>query len=137
MFDENRRPDFFDFEKDLSQCEFILAKLKADNNYAQNLYAACCNMRLVKVIPADGEVPSDALRWMLTVDDYAWTASWRYVGGMIAELRNQGECYLDYYCSAMTEENPQYVGEGSVTDEIRKDVRAMGWEFEEYPNVEV
>ena len=132
MFDEYNIPEFFDFEKELSQCEFILAKLKADRNYAQNLYAACCNMRLVKKMPADGEVPSDVLRWMLTVDDYAWTASWRYIGNTIADLRDQGEDYLDFYCSAWLQDNSQFVAEGVVTDEVREDVRAMGWEFEEY-----
>lgn len=45
-----------------------------------------------------------------------WSCSWRYAGGIVARLR--GEDYLDYYCSG---------SEGEVTEEIREDLRLLGW----------
>jgi hypothetical protein len=38
-------------------------------------------------------------------------------GGVVARLRNEGEDYLDYYCSAPEE----------ITEEIREDLRLLGW----------
>ncbi len=105
----------------------IVQKIQSSRRYAQNLYAAFCNMQWQ---PAD----------VVTIlKDQYWTASWRAAGGIVARLRDQNEDYLDYYCSGMggladydrdpTEwrEETGFVPEGTVTDEVRADLARLGW----------
>ena len=109
-------------EYDLRTCEPILKKVRESDRYAQNLYAALCNMQWQKleVIP------------ILKQD--MWSCSWRHSGGIIANMRMQGD-YIDWYCSGMGDglgngdpDNIKgYVAEGAVTDEIKEDLKQLGW----------
>ena len=80
--------------------------------------------------------------WPVITDQY-WSCSWRGAGGIVAELRNEGD-YMDWYCSGMREvdydENinkewdmRNYVAEGEVTDEIQSDFAKLGWYPVEWP----
>ena len=115
-----------DMEQDMANSAMILAKVQRDS-YAQNLYAALCNMQWQK-----SEV------WPVLKNDL-WSCTWRSAGGIVAELRGEGD-YLDWYCSGMgggigyyTEEDIRhmerygYVSESTVTDEIREDLASLGW----------
>jgi hypothetical protein len=121
-------------ESEIKECSWLLEKVRTRTDYAQNLYAAMCNMRWVKleVIP-------------ILKDEY-WSCSWRYAGGIIAELQQSGD-YLDWYCSGMgglstynAEEGDKYmaekkfVPEGTVTDEIQNDLLKLGWVPSEWPD---
>jgi len=121
-------------EYDLLTTDWILEKVRSRDDYAQNLYAAMCNNDFIKldVIPV--------------LKDERWSASWRYAGGIIADMRQEGD-YIDWYCSGirdtyrededvsdLTEEQltrlevvKKYVGEGCITDEIRNDLQRLGW----------
>jgi hypothetical protein len=117
-------------EYDLRSTEWICDKVKSSDNYAQNLYAAMCNMRFTKlaVIPI--------------LKEQRWNASWRHSGGIIADMREQGD-YIDWYCSGIGNEEygngldgtkpkvdsdgRDYVPEGHVTEEIRADLQKLGW----------
>ena len=121
-------------EYDLLTTDWILEKVRESDVYAQNLYASMCNRDFIKhaVIPI--------------LKNQRWSCSWRYAGGIIADMRQEGD-YIDWYCSGiknapLTEEEFQalsleqqarakeydaYVGEGVVTDEIRKDLFRLGW----------
>ena len=123
-------------EWDLLTTDWILEKARNSEVYAQNLYAALCNNDFQKL-----EV------WNV-LKDIAWGCSWRHAGGVIADMRQEGD-YIDWYCSGirnnedgLTEEEwnaltPEqqdriikrrdYVSEGVVTDEIREDLRRLGW----------
>lgn len=61
--------------------------------------------------------------------DWTYGCSWRYAGGLIADLRNMcmgtNEDYMDYYCSGSLGENS--VAEGTVTEEIEEDLNNLGW----------
>jgi hypothetical protein len=120
-------------EYDLLTTDWILEKVRTTDSYAQNLYAAICNNDFIKmeVIPILRQDP----------DRDFWSASWRYSGGIIADMRQQGD-YIDWYCSGMgglnrefegEETNEQwrartkYVPEGCITDEIRNDLQRLGW----------
>lgn len=120
-------------EYDLRTSEYIAEKCKVEH-YAQNLYAALCNNDFVK---------NDV--WPILTDE-AWGCSWRYAGGIVADIRQEGD-YIDWYCSgiighpdddkigAMTDEQKNryqymqkyFVSEGIVTDEIREDLFKIGW----------
>jgi hypothetical protein len=120
-------------ESEMKACSWLLEKVRTRDDYAQNLYAAMCNMRWIKleIIP-------------ILKDEY-WSCSWRYAGGLVAELKRSGD-YLDWYCSGMgglttydAEEGDKYmaekkfVSEGTVTDEIRNDLKKLGWIPSEWP----
>ena len=121
-------------EYDLRSCDWMVAKVRASEAYAQNLYAAMCNRDFVK---------NDV--WPL-LKDQTWSCSWRYAGGIVAHMDGKGD-YIDWYCSGikngasaedlakMTQEQrdqydwyqKHFVGEGHVTDEIREDLFKLGW----------
>jgi len=121
-------------EYDLRSTDWILNKVRANESYAQNLYAAMCNRTFVR---------NDV--WPI-LKDQQWSCSWRYAGGIVADMREQGD-YIDWYCSGirgevndeefkqMTESEQEnyllmkntFVGEGHVTDEIREDLLRLGW----------
>ena len=116
-----------DLETDLSKTSWIVDKIRNDDSYAQNLYAALCNNQFQK-----SEI------WPILKDE-VWSCSWRYAGGVIADIREQGD-YMDWYCSGMgglatydEEESKEfmskmnYVPEGAVTDAIKQDLHKLGW----------
>ena len=128
MFDnilEQERHKFDDEEKcknnleyDLLTTDWILGKARASEFYAQNLYAAMCNNEFQK------------LDVMPILKDQRWSCSWRYAGGIIADMREEGD-YIDWYCSGIRHqddtEQDKYVAEGCITDEIRNDLQRLGW----------
>ncbi len=121
-----------DLVEDIYKDAEILNKIRTRDDYAQNLYAAWCNMRWCPkdLWPAIRQDPSKDL----------WSASWRGAGGIVARFRNNGEDYMDYYCSGMgglasydLKEGDEYmaqmkfVPEGTITDEIATDLDRLGW----------
>ena len=125
-------------EYDLRSTEWICQKAKASESYAQNLYAAMCNMRWCKL---------DTVNVLEILKDSHWSCSWRYAGGIVADMLEKGD-YIDWYCSGirdmgfndaeeakeLTEEQlrrkeiyDKFVAESVVTDEIAGDLRKLGW----------
>lgn len=112
-------------EWDLRTTEWILEKVRANDAYAQNLYAAMCNNEFIK-----------REMWPL-LKEQKWSCSWRYAGGIIAHMQQKGD-YIDWYCSGIRdvshdeEENKtwdgkSYVAESVVTEEIEQDLYQLGW----------
>jgi hypothetical protein len=121
-------------EYDLLTTEWILEKVRESEVYAQNLYASMCNRDFQK------------LDVMPVLKDQRWSCSWRYAGGIVADMRQEGD-YIDWYCSgirgdrlsteefdklsleeqARAKELDAFVVEGVVTDEIREDLKRLGW----------
>jgi hypothetical protein len=121
-------------EYDLRTSEFMCEKVRSNDYYAQNLYAAMCNNSFVK------------LDVMPILENRSWHCSWRYSGGIVADMMGSGD-YIDWYCSGIR--NPvdlsvqegwtdaqrrqykhqyeRYVGEGCITEEIRQDLQQIGW----------
>jgi len=108
-------------EYDLRTTDWILEKVRTSESYAQNLYAAMCNNGFIKldVIPI--------------LKQEEWSCSWRYAGGIVADMREQGD-YIDWYCSGIRGDGEgenlysiKYVREGCITDEIRNDLQRLGW----------
>ena len=121
-------------EYDLRSNKWICDKAKAREDYAQNIYAALCNQDWQR---------NDV--WPLLAGQ-TYSCSWRYAGGIVADMREEGD-YIDWYCSgikggvreqdfdSMTPEEIQryqwmdkhFVSEGHITDEIREDFFKLGW----------
>jgi hypothetical protein len=122
-------------EYDLRSTDWILEKVRGDDVYAQNLYAAMCNNEFTK-----------REMWPI-LKDQRWSCSWRHSGGIVADMQEKGD-YIDWYCSGISDtrtlseselavltEQEQlaykagegYVGEGFVTDEIKDDLYKLGW----------
>jgi hypothetical protein len=122
-------------EWDLRTTRWVIEKCRVDS-YAQNLYAALCNMRWQKrdVLP-------------ILKGEY-WSCSWRSAGGIVADLQGKGD-YIDWYCSgigggdepevyqeAHDLQRKKFVPEGTVTDEIENDLYILGWVPSEWPDDE-
>ena len=75
-------------EYDLLTTDWILEKVRGDDVYAQNLYAAMCNndFQKLEVLPV--------------LKDQRWSCSWRYAGGIVADMQQHGD-YIDWYCSGI------------------------------------
>ncbi len=121
-------------EWDLRTTDWILDKVRKEEHYAQNLYAAMCNNDFIK-----------REMWPI-LKEQKWSCSWRYAGGIIADMRQEGD-YIDWYCSgihndwsdeeyqnASKESQERYlyvknkfVGESVVTEEIENDLYKLGW----------
>jgi hypothetical protein len=122
-------------EYDLRTTDWILEKVRNNEAYAQNLYAAMCNNEFQRID-----------LWPILTDKF-WSCSWRYAGGIVANMRQEGD-YIDWYCSGinngplsdedkkdMTPEAIQkynwyrenFVSESAVTDEIAEDLKKLGW----------
>ena len=99
-------------QQDMQDSQWFKDKIRASDTYAQNVYAALCNMQWqpLEVIPI--------------LKDETWACTWRSAGGIVADLRSKGEDYMDFYCSG---------GEGIVQDDIAEDFARIGWHWSEWP----
>jgi hypothetical protein len=122
-------------EYDLRTSKYIVDKARADKAYAQHIYAALCN----------NEFQRNSVWPILT--DKRWSCSWRYAGGIVADIMGEGD-YIDWYCSgirgdegvpdgefqtwtaAQQEEYLEWkrsVPESTITEEVRQDLFDLGW----------
>lgn len=124
-------------ERDMKDAKWFVDKVRATESYAQNLYAALCNNAFQKV------------EMLPILRDEVWSCTWRYAGGIVADIRCEGD-YMDWYCSGIRGnlneidyeaalkqgyDIRKYVTESTVTDEIREDLKQLGWQvIEDYHN---
>jgi len=116
-------------ERDMKDAKWFVDKVRASESYAQNLYAALCNnaFQKLEVIPV--------------LKDEVWSCTWRYAGGIVADIRCEGD-YMVWYCSGIYGDPKEidyaaaeaqgfdlkkYVPESTITGEIRADFEQLGW----------
>ncbi len=90
-----------DFETFEGALRTLADRVAADDVLARELYASFCNMR-----------------WQREGMEESVSMSWRYAGGVVADLVGRGECYLDYYCSG---------NEGVVSERVCEALAELGW----------
>ena len=123
-------------EYDLLTTDWILEKVRTQEYYAQNLYAAMCNNQFQR---------NDV--WPI-LSEQKWSCSWRHAGGVIADMLGKGD-YIDWYCSGINGDQDEmtqgewenltpeqqtrykdsllFVRESVVTEEIENDLFELGW----------
>ena len=123
-------------EYDLLTTDWILEKVRTQEYYAQNLYAAMCNNQFQR---------NDV--WPI-LSEQKWSCSWRHSGGIIADMQGKGD-YIDWYCSGINDDIKEmtqgewenltleqqtrikdsllFVREAVVTEEIENDLFELGW----------
>lgn len=79
---------------------------------AADVYRCLCNVRWVPL-----DCPDETYGVHKTIEAQGVTCSWRYAGELVANWRDEGEDYMDFYCSGR---------EGTVTEEIRKTLEEKG-----------
>lgn len=105
------------FEKEFESSKEITLMI-ADYEIAQQFYAALCNVEWTR----KRESSEDETARALLGDKNAYSCTWRYAGGFIAQLRNslynKEEDYLDFYCSG---------SEGVVSPLVEDALEKIGW----------
>jgi hypothetical protein len=114
--DDKMSPEH-NMEYTMMNTEWFVEKVKQSESYSQNLYAALCNNDFAELDDT----------WSILNEDW-WSCSWRTAGGIVANLRDEGD-YLDWYCSGMkgSSDSNSDVSEGYVTEEIKEDLKKLGW----------
>jgi len=107
----------YNLERDVRSTDWIVTKIRHQEIYAQNFYAALCNNQYQ---------PRDVWGILKNIN---WDCSWRYAAGLIAEIR-EDESYIDWYCSGTGFAGTDFAGfveESYVTIEIESDLNNIGW----------
>jgi len=107
----------FNLERDIRSTDWIISKVRQQEIYAQNLYAALCNNEYV---------PQDV--WGI-LKNIHWDCTWRYAASLVAEIR-EDDSYIDWYCSGTGFQGTDFTGfveESYVTEEVESDFNQIGW----------
>ena len=107
----------FNLERDIRSTDWIITKVRQQEIYAQNLYAALCNNEYV---------PQDV--WGI-LKNIHWDCTWRYAASLVAEIR-EDDSYIDWYCSGTGFAGTDFTGfveESYVTEEVESDFNQIGW----------
>ena len=88
-------------ERDLTASPGVIRRIPSDL-FARLLYAALCNTE-----------------WRHRGTGTLWSISWRGAGGVVADLRGEGN-YMDWYCSG---------GEGLVDEGVLAEIEGLGWDL--------
>jgi hypothetical protein len=107
----------FNLERDIRSTDWIISKVRHQEIYAQNLYAALCNNEYA---------PQDV--WGI-LKNIHWDCTWRYAASLVAEIR-EDDSYIDWYCSGTGFAGTDFTGfveESYVTEEVEYDFNQIGW----------
>ena len=107
----------FNLERDIRTTDWIITKIRRQEIYAQNLYAALCNNQYQ---------PRDVWGILKNIE---WHCGWRDAANIIAEIR-EDDSYINWYCSGSGFKGIDFTGfveESYVTEEVESDLNTIGW----------
>lgn len=81
--------------------ENLTDRVRDDDSFAQKLYASLCNTV-----------------WINKSTNDIYSCTWRYAGRFVAEIRDKGEDYLNFYCSG---------GEGLRHSVVYNELKKLGY----------
>jgi hypothetical protein len=119
-------------DADIRNCpEFY--KLMKDGIFCSELWTAFANVTWYKAYDSD-LTDSDNIVLALTdnIESRSWGSSFRGMGGVIADLRNDAfgttEDYMHWYCSNVNNDSDEVWHDyGYVSDRIRAAMQLIGW----------
>ena len=122
-----------------------ISKSPDRNTFQQEGYIKRCEKKGEEPNPAYLEMYKmqfQKLDVMPILKDQRWSCSWRHAGGVVADMQEKGD-YIDWYCSGignfdngygldgtvpkLDDDGRTYVSESHVTDEIKEDLKKLGW----------
>jgi hypothetical protein len=113
-----------DFEQDVKRYPNFI-KLMANESFCAQLWTAFANVDWYKKFDPLLSVPEQVMHRLTDDDSRKWGASFRGMGGVIANLRNEiygtNEDYMTWYCS---HGDKSY---GYVSEAVRVALNAIGW----------
>jgi hypothetical protein len=119
----------FNLERDLRITTWIIDKVRGQETYAQNLYAALCN---------NDYQPQEV--WGI-LNNIRWNCSWRASASIIAEIRDRESADVWYGSGSGIKHRDLagFVEESYVTPEVETDLHVIGWQlmtrrFFDYPD---
>lgn len=98
-----------ELDQDVLNAEWLCQRIRSDVVYAEEFYCTLTNNEWICV-------REDAPAVWAALADHVWSGSWRFVGGMIADLR--GGDYLDWYYNG---------NEGIISERVAADLTRLGW----------
>ena len=104
----------FNLERDIKSTTWMIDRVKHDDVYAQNLYAAFCNHEFM---------PEDV--WGI-LTNVRWSCAWRYAANIISEIREESD-HTRWYCSGVQLINSGFVPESVIVPIIETDIKNLGW----------
>lgn len=104
-----------------ASAEFVA--LMQESAFCVELWSALVNVDWLKVYDSNMTTTDKIFDILMTVIDYRlWSGSFRYVAGIIADIRNTqyntDEDYMDWYCCG---------GYGIISDRIELAMKQIGW----------
>jgi len=97
-----------DLEAALKSDAAFLERVK-DLDFAKTVYATFCNRE-----------------WINGSGD-RWSCSWRYAGGLVAEARDEGEDYLDFYLDDLAGDGRLPSNAAALDGEFLAILKRLGW----------
>lgn len=107
----------YNLERDIRSSSWIVDRIRREEVYAQNMYAALCN---------NTYLPKDV--WGI-LKNITWECTWRTAAMIISEIR-EDEKYENWYCSGTGFRGTDFAGfveESYVTPQIEMDIDTIGW----------
>ena len=99
-------------QADLSRDPAFLERIRADRAFAVAVYGSMCNARFRK-----------------GMERKRWGRSWRGAAGLVAEMRDLGESYIDFYLSDLRDEDDTEgpADESALRHEVLAHYARLGW----------
>lgn len=115
----------YNLTQEIRSSKWLSQKIKANDSYAQNLYAALCDNIFQKN------------EFLTILKGVTWSCTWDHAGLTLSNIRGEPAEYFYYSGLFNTESSYEdddfkrhelnYVSEGEVTHEVRQDLRQLGW----------
>jgi hypothetical protein len=124
----------YDLESEFQESQELI-KLLSDDNFCSELWTAFANITWYKAFdPLASNIDNVVIALTSEQEGRTWSASFRGMGSVISELRNQfldkNEDYMDWYCSnyaTVRGERTQEYEYGHITQRVRELLLGMGW----------
>jgi hypothetical protein len=107
----------FNLERDVRTANWVVDRIRSEETYAQNFYAALCN---------NNYTPKDV--WGI-LSNITWNCTWQQAAEIISDIRQDHNPDI-WHASGSNFKITDFAGfveESYVTHEIESDINQLGW----------